>query len=102
MQSRLRGLRICNHLRTDLKTSRNLSSKPELTSVRYQIDRGAYAALSNTHVSFFENLLGKNRTITDVDGCDAYNIDWIKTVRGKQKSLFIFFKNLFSLILLLQ
>lgn len=64
--------------------SRNASSAlPELTSVRYKVERGPYATLTDSHVNFFTNLLDQNRVITDPDECEGYNVDWVKMVRGE-------------------
>ncbi|KAI4499154.1 hypothetical protein M0802_005737 [Mischocyttarus mexicanus] len=60
-------------------------TKPELTSVRYKIQRGPYSMITDEHVNFFERLLDKNRVITDPDECDGYNIDFANTVRGKSR-----------------
>lgn len=57
--------------------------KPELTSIRYKMQRGPYATISNADIRFFESLVGSNRLITDPDECEGYNIDFPKTVRGK-------------------
>lgn len=57
-------------------------TKPELTSIRYKIQRGPYSKLTDEHVNYFEGLLDRNRVITDPDECDGYNIDFANTVRG--------------------
>lgn len=56
--------------------------QPELTAVRYKVERGPYAILGDAHVAFFESLLGPDRCITDPDECDGYNVDWFRTVKG--------------------
>lgn len=61
---------------------RYYSTKPELTSIRYKIQRGPYSMLTDEHVNFFERLLDRNRVITDPEECDGYNIDFANTVRG--------------------
>lgn len=58
---------------------------PELTSVRYKIQRGFYNVISDTDVRFFDALLGSNRLVTDPDDCQSYNIDFTKTVRGASR-----------------
>lgn len=45
--------------------------------------RGAYASISNDHVAFFNELLGRNRVIVDAEECEGYNIDYANIVRGK-------------------
>ncbi|XP_076751629.1 D-2-hydroxyglutaric acid dehydrogenase isoform X1 [Xylocopa sonorina] len=72
----LQGLRHPSNVRW-------FSTKPAFTSDRYKVERGPYATLSNGHVSFFKDLLGENRVITDADECEGYNIDYAKIVRGK-------------------
>lgn len=61
------------------------STKPDFTSDRYKVERGPYANICNDHVTFFNNLLGQNRVITDAEECEGYNIDYSKIVRGKSK-----------------
>lgn len=63
-------------------TSNILSQNPELTSLKYKVSRGPYATITDSHLQFFENLLGKDRLLTDPDECDAYNVDWGKIVKG--------------------
>ncbi|OAD59077.1 D-2-hydroxyglutarate dehydrogenase, mitochondrial [Eufriesea mexicana] len=61
------------------------STKPAFTADRYDVKRGPYANISNNHVAYFDELLGRNRVITDADECEGYNIDHSKIVRGKSK-----------------
>lgn len=60
------------------------ASGVELTSVRYKdhVQRGNYATLQPEHVSFFREKLGDSRVITDGTDVDAYNVDWLRIVRG--------------------
>ena len=89
MQNLIRGL-IRNRTRDWVKCEtyifggRNASThtKPEFTSVRYNVERGPYANLSDKDVTYFTGLLGQSRVITDPDECYGYNVDWIKTMRG--------------------
>lgn len=67
------------------------STKPDFTSDRYKVERGPYANICNDHVTFFNNLLGQNRVITDAEECEGYNIDYSKIVRGKWKCVRILF-----------
>lgn len=57
-------------------------TQPELTSVRYKVERGPYAVIGDAHTSFFNGLLGTERVITEPDECDSYNIDWLRIVKG--------------------
>lgn len=59
-----------------------IKASPELTSIRYNVKRGAYSELNDKHLAFFERLLSQNRVITDPGECDSYNIDWFKIVKG--------------------
>ncbi|XP_020293685.1 D-2-hydroxyglutarate dehydrogenase, mitochondrial [Pseudomyrmex gracilis] len=61
------------------------SAKPELTSVRYKVRRGPYAAISTSDLRFFDSLLSSNQVVTDPDECESYNIDFPKTVRGTSR-----------------
>ncbi|XP_011499612.1 PREDICTED: D-2-hydroxyglutarate dehydrogenase, mitochondrial [Ceratosolen solmsi marchali] len=58
---------------------------PELTALRYNVKRGSYAVPNDTHVAFFEKLLGPGGVITDSQECDAYNVDWLKIVKGSSR-----------------
>lgn len=84
-------LRRCNNV---VRCPRNItgthyySTKPELTSVRYKMQRGPYNTISTTDIRFFDSLLGPNRLITDPDECESYNIDFPSTVRGKRARIF--------------
>ncbi|XP_012265248.2 D-2-hydroxyglutarate dehydrogenase, mitochondrial [Athalia rosae] len=62
--------------------SRAISQKPEPTAVRYKVTRGPYATVTDSHLQFLENLLGKERLLTDPDECESYNVDWARMVRG--------------------
>lgn len=53
---------------------------------RYNIDRGKFGTLDDTHYGYFEDLLGKDRVIRDPEECEAYNVDWVKNVKGKYKN----------------
>lgn len=73
----------CLKKMADLRRCYSTHAKlPELTSVRYKIQRGFYNVISDTDVRFFDALLGSNRLLTDPDDCQSYNIDFTKTVRG--------------------
>ena len=59
------------------------NAKPQFTADRYKVERGPYAKISNEHVAFFNELLGRSRVIVDPDECESYNIDFSRIVRGK-------------------
>lgn len=48
----------------------------------YKVKRGDYAVLNDTHLQLFENILSKERVLTDPHDVESHNIDWIKMVRG--------------------
>lgn len=81
-------LRRCKALQIGkfLKAQRcySVNKKPELTSVRYNVQRGMYGSISSADIHFFEDLLGPNRLITAPEECEPYNIDFAKTVRGNK------------------
>jgi hypothetical protein len=56
---------------------------PEYTSKRYSVKRGSYSTLQDRDVVFFENLLDKTRVVTDPFDLEKYNVDWLKSVRGR-------------------
>ncbi|CAG0914616.1 unnamed protein product [Notodromas monacha] len=59
------------------------SPKPEYTSKRYSVKRGDFSCLEDRDIVFFKHLLDKNRVLTDPFDLEKYNVDWLKTVRGK-------------------
>ncbi|KAJ8875194.1 hypothetical protein PR048_023089 [Dryococelus australis] len=62
---------------------RKLSSATELTAERYpNVKRGNYNVLSDSHIQFFESILGRERVLTDTADVEPYNVDWLKMVRG--------------------
>ncbi|KAG7163479.1 D-2-hydroxyglutarate dehydrogenase, mitochondrial-like isoform X2 [Homarus americanus] len=61
--------------------------KCELTSKRYQIERGQFSTISEEDVNFFTNLLGHHRVINDETELEGYNIDWLGMVRGASSVL---------------
>ncbi|CAK9799772.1 D-2-hydroxyglutarate dehydrogenase, mitochondrial [Anthophora plagiata] len=75
--------RMLFHAARRTSSLRHFSAKPEFTADRYKVERGPYANISKDHLSFFSELLGQNRVITNADECEGYNIDFAKIVRGK-------------------
>jgi hypothetical protein len=68
----------------------------ELTSHRYkgQVVRGEYSSLKQENVKFFQSILSEDRVILDTEEICSYNVDWLRTMRGKlrqisNKSMFI-------------
>lgn len=88
-------VRCSEKIRSTRRCYSTWGAKPELTSVRYKMQRGPYATISSADIRFFESLVGSNRLITDPDECEGYNIDFPKTVRGER----ICYKRIFNLIL---
>lgn len=58
-----------------------------LTRVRHPKLRRSphYATLNKEDITAFEEILSKERVLTNPDDCAAYNIDWIKTCQGQSK-----------------
>ncbi|KAK9502173.1 hypothetical protein O3M35_012756 [Rhynocoris fuscipes] len=56
-----------------------------LTKDRYNVKRGDFGEVTNKHIQLFEQILGRNGVLTDENDLEAYNIDWLKTVRGSSK-----------------
>ncbi|XP_026287639.1 D-2-hydroxyglutarate dehydrogenase, mitochondrial isoform X2 [Frankliniella occidentalis] len=53
-----------------------------LTKDRYNVQRGNYATLTDRDVSFFEQIVGKSRILTDAADVEPYNADWLHSVKG--------------------
>lgn len=59
----------------------------QLTSTRYPyVKRGQYSQVTDEDIKVFEGLL-PSRVVTDVEEIAAYNVDWLKMVRGASKVL---------------
>lgn len=56
-----------------------------LTKDRYNVKRGDYGDITDKHVQQFERILGANGVLTNPDDVEAYNVDWLKIVRGCTK-----------------
>lgn len=56
--------------------------KCELTSKRYQVERGKYNEISEDNIKFFTELLGPHRIIQGESELEGHNTDWLDTVRG--------------------
>lgn len=78
-------VRYSEKIRSTHRCYSTRGAKPDLTSVRYKIQRGPYATISSADIRFFDSLVGSNRVITDPDECEGYNIDLAKTVRGTSR-----------------
>ena len=59
-----------------------LQKEVELTSVRYNVERGPFSQVTDADISVFERLV-PGRVVTGQDDLEGYNTDWLKTVRGK-------------------
>lgn len=58
------------------------SSRPALTRDQYKVQRGNYASLTDQDINAFEKIVGKTRILTGGDDVEAYNVDWLHSVRG--------------------
>lgn len=78
------------------------SSSVELTSVRHpEIIRGNYSRLTEDDLSVFRNILTTNRCVSDPADLEPYNVDWMKSYRGKLRCFLIvlFFLNFLYIII---
>ncbi|KAJ8918438.1 hypothetical protein NQ315_008135 [Exocentrus adspersus] len=76
------SLRILNTLVNFLNCGEGKSINP-FSQDRYpHVKRGDYTSLDADHLNFFRGLLGEGRVLTKPEDCEAYNVDWIKNVRG--------------------
>ncbi|KAK9736744.1 FAD binding domain [Popillia japonica] len=55
---------------------------PDFTKNNYNIQRGNYNSLDESHISYFRNLLGDDRLVMDLSDLEKYNIDWMNHLRG--------------------
>lgn len=49
---------------------------------RKRATRGHYSQLESDDISFFSNLLGKHRVLTNQDELEGYNVDWLHAIQG--------------------
>lgn len=74
------------------------SSSVELTSVRHpEIIRGNYSRLTEDDLSVFRNILTTNRCVSDPADVESYNVDWMKSYRGKLRCFLVVFFFLISI-----
>ncbi|XP_034236299.1 D-2-hydroxyglutarate dehydrogenase, mitochondrial-like isoform X2 [Thrips palmi] len=60
-------------------------STPPLSKDTYKIKRGNFASLTDKDINVFEGIVGKTRMLTDVSDVEAYNVDWLHSVRGSSQ-----------------
>ncbi|XP_019618594.1 PREDICTED: D-2-hydroxyglutarate dehydrogenase, mitochondrial-like [Branchiostoma belcheri] len=78
--SLLQSRRFCLQARSLQK------EEPELTSVRYNVQRGNFARINSEDVAVFERLL-PGRVIADPEELVGYNTDWLRMCRGSSRLL---------------
>ncbi len=86
-QIRLKKMRFLNNLiRKRFLTSQCvvLNDKKHLATV-IEKRNSKFSLLNDSDLKFFENLLGKSRTITDPNLLNSYNTDWLKMCKGQSK-----------------
>ncbi|CAH1775670.1 unnamed protein product [Owenia fusiformis] len=58
----------------------------ELTSVRYNVERGNYSKVTEADIAEFAKIV-PNRLVTDADEIAGYNTDWLRIVKGASQVL---------------
>ena len=61
---------------------------PPLTSERYPIERGAFDKVTDEDIAFFKSVVPEADVLladADGSGLEAYNVDWLSTVRGSSR-----------------
>lgn len=65
-----------------------VAALPDLTTDRFpHVKRGDFAELSDDHLNFFEDILGKENVVTDAVKVAAHNIDWDRHARGQGRAV---------------
>ncbi|XP_068231381.1 D-2-hydroxyglutarate dehydrogenase, mitochondrial [Palaemon carinicauda] len=59
----------------------------ELTSVRYNVDRGKFSQVCQEDIDFFINLLDRHRVVLEESDLEGHNTDWLGMVRGASSVL---------------
>lgn len=57
----------------------------QLPQARKRAERGHYSKLEAADISFFSNMLGKHRVLTNESELEGYNIDWMRTIKGQSR-----------------
>lgn len=73
---------FCHLAKRSLHASPRHFQEIMLTSERYGVQRLPFAQVSSSDISFFEQLM-PGRVITDTDELNFFNVDWLKSVRGR-------------------
>ncbi len=58
-----------------------------LTSEVYDVKRGQYSNLNDSHLAFFEKTLGETRVLTKTSDLEGSNTDWLRIFRGRSKCM---------------
>lgn len=53
------------------------------------MNRGKYSQVTDADVGFFQSTLENSRVLLDESDTQSYNIDFMKSVRGKLRPLFL-------------
>ncbi|XP_074651522.1 D-2-hydroxyglutarate dehydrogenase, mitochondrial-like [Tubulanus polymorphus] len=87
-QQKLQCRAICNNytaygIRSGLACRHNSQYNVPFTSeMRPEIKRGHFRSISEADIEFFR-VLCSGRVLTDIHDLDVYNIDWMRSCRGK-------------------
>ncbi|KAB0797634.1 hypothetical protein PPYR_08627 [Photinus pyralis] len=76
--------KLCSKLGKSLGL-RKVHVLPDFTQNSYNVRRGNYSVLQDSHIDFFQEIVGEERVIMDETDLNRYNIDWYNQVRGKSK-----------------
>lgn len=68
--------------RRALHTASSSFQEVMLTSERYKVQRLPFSHVSDSDVAFFERIM-PGRVITNPEELKPFNVDWLKSVRGK-------------------
>jgi len=65
------------------------SALPPLTAERYPIQRGDFGEVTDEDIAFFKSVIPESDVLLaddkDGSGLEAFNIDWLATVRGRSR-----------------
>ncbi|KAK4321554.1 hypothetical protein Pmani_007671 [Petrolisthes manimaculis] len=78
---------LTSHQSQHLHSASSSCQKCELTSKRYNVQRGKFSAVSEHDLKFFQELLGSHRTVLGEEELEGHNTDWLGTVRGASSVL---------------
>lgn len=72
-----------SHASQRLASTTSVRMGGQLPVGRKRAKRGEFSELECDDISFFSNLLGKHRVLTNTSEIEGYNVDWLRSIKGR-------------------